>query len=73
MVRGQASLEMTAAIVGALLLLLGAVQFTLWCAQRYVSRMRNYDGTRPQAASLDPGRWDGSYEPAEPLLNILNE
>ena len=72
---GQASLEMTAAIIGALLLLAGIVRFTLWCTERYVARIQAYDRTRPLAASVPPAyniRWDGSYEPRQ-KLNILNE
>ena len=73
--RGQASLEMAAAIVGALTLLFGVVRFAFWCAERYVARMQAYDLGRAAAASVPfapDAPWDGSYEPTE-KLDILNE
>ena len=72
--RGQASLEMTAAIIGALTLLFGAVRFTLWCTERYMARIEAYDRDRLLAANSAwlGGSWYGSYEPKE-RLNILNE
>lgn len=63
-VRGQASLEMTVALVGALLLLFGAFRVCLWVAERLVRRQTSYEATR-----LSGGDWQ---EPSTPL-RILNE
>jgi len=68
--RGQATLEMTVALIAALLLLAGAVKFTLWAAERYYARLTAYERTRAAAASAPfstATRWDGSYEPSQPL------
>ena len=62
--RAQASLEMTAAIVGALLLLFGALKLFLWVNERIVVRQRNYEATRASG-----GHWE---EPNKPL-RIFNE
>lgn len=67
---GQATLEMTVALIAALLLLLGAVKFVLWAAERYYTRLDNYERTRAAAASAPfqvGQRWDGSYEPSKKL------
>lgn len=62
---GQASLEMTAAVIGALLLLVGCLQVFVWINQRMVARQQSYEATRLPAASTAPGtRWD---EPSERL------
>lgn len=69
--RGQASLEMAVAMIGALLLLAGSVKITLWAAERYVSRVKGYDQTRKAAASAPAGAApDTSYEPTT-TLNIF--
>ncbi len=66
--RGQATLEMTVAIIGALVLLVGSVKITLWAAERYFTRVKNYDLTRKAAASAPAGTPpDTSYEPTTKL------
>ena len=69
-VQGQATLELTMAIIGALLFLLAAVKIVLWSAERFVTRTQNYDRTRVQAASVKESvnaAWDNSYEPTKKL------
>ena len=56
--RGQASLEMTVALIGALLLLFGSLKVFLWVNERLVSRQMSYEATRVAAASTTPGAWD---------------
>ena len=51
MSRGEASMEMTLALIGALLLLFGSVKIFLWLNERAVVRQQNYEATRLQAAS----------------------
>ncbi len=41
--RAQASLEMTAALIGALLLLFGSLKVCLYFAERIVKRHQNYE------------------------------
>ena len=66
--RGQATLEMTVAMIGALVLLVGSVKITLWAAERYFTRVKNYDQTRKAAASAPAGTPpDLSYEPTTKL------
>ena len=67
---GQATLELTAAMVGALLFVVAAVKVVLWSAERFVTRTQNYDRTRTSAASVRESNnadWDGSYEPTKKL------
>ena len=68
--KAQATLELTVAIIGALLFLLAAVKIVLWSAERFVTRTQNYDRTRVQAASVPVSAnaaWDDSYEPTKKL------
>ena len=44
---GQASLEMTAALIGALILLAGCIRVFTWLAGRIVARQTSYDASRP--------------------------
>lgn len=62
--RGQASLEMTVALIGALLLLLGSFKVFLWVNERIVSRQQSYEATRAGG-----GQWT---EPSKPL-RMFNE
>lgn len=67
---GQASLEVAAALIAALLLLVGGIKFVLWATERYQVRLKTYDQTRAAAASAPFGlgrQWDGSYEPSKKL------
>lgn len=67
---GQASIEMTVAMIGALLLLFAAVKMFLWFSERLVTRQQRYEQSRPAAAGSEPGRgWD---EPTE-RLDVLGE
>ena len=50
--RGQASLEMTAALAGTVLLLLGTLAIFLWMNGHIVRRQENYEDDRPRAASV---------------------
>lgn len=56
--RGQATLEMTVALTGALLLMLGSFKVFLWCAERLIRRQQAYECTRVKAASTQPGFWE---------------
>ena len=72
--RGQATLEMTVALIAALLLLVGAVKFAFWATERYHTRLTNYERSRATAASVPfrvGQRWDGSYEPSK-RLDLFN-
>lgn len=63
---GQATLELTAALLGMLVLLFGSLKVCLWVGERFVKRQQTFERTRVAAGSdVDPGRlWD---EPAEEL------
>ena len=69
--RGQASMEMVVAMIGALVLLVGSVKIVLWAAERYFTRVKNYDQTRRSAASTPIPNAnqppDTSYEPTTKL------
>ena len=56
--KGQASLEMTLALMGSLLLLFGSFKVCLWLNERLVRRHQYYNCTRVQAGSSAPGVWD---------------
>ncbi len=49
--RAQASLEMTAAMLGVLLLLFGAFKICLWTVERIVKRDESYNRSRVNAGS----------------------
>lgn len=69
--RAQASLEMAVAILCALVLLLGGLRLCVWINSRLVERQRDYEDTRPGAASVgNPTRTQARhlfYEPKTPL------
>ena len=66
--KGQATLEMAVAMMGALLFLVAAVKIVLWSTERFVTRTQNYDRTRVSAARAQAGAsWDNSYEPTKKL------
>ena len=69
--RGQASMELVVAMIGVLVLLVGSVKIVLWAAERYFTRVKNYDQTRRSAASTplpNPNEQpDTSYEPSTKL------
>ena len=60
----QASLEMTVAMIGAILLLFGSLKLFLWLNERLVTRHQHYEATR-----VSGGPWQ---EPSTPL-RIFNE
>ena len=63
-------MELTVAIIGALVLLVGSVKLVAWAAERYFDRVRDYDQGRRAAASVPmvPGAPpDTSYEPTTKL------
>lgn len=63
--KAQASLEMTVALMGTLLLLFGSVKVFLWMVERLVARQQSYEATRVAAGGDEPGkRWN---EPTAPL------
>ena len=70
-VQGQATLELTVAMAGALIFLVAAVKIVLWSAERFVAKAKNYDRMRVSAASVpkstNAGDWDNSYEPTKKL------
>ncbi len=55
--KGQASLEMTVALFGGLLLLLGSFKIFLWSSERIIRRQQYYDCTRSAAGGATPGVW----------------
>ena len=57
-------MEMTVAMIGAILLLFGSLKLFLWLNERLVTRHQNYEATR-----VSGGPW---VEPSRPL-RILNE
>ena len=66
--RGQTSLEMSLAMAGALLLLLGCIKVFFWMNERLIMRQRSYEATRVQAAGTTPdAQW---LEPSQ-RLNIF--
>ena len=56
--RAQASLEMTLALGGMLLLLLGSFKVFLWINERLVRRHQYYNCTRVAAGGNSPGLWN---------------
>ena len=63
-------METAAAIISALVLLVGAVKLVFWAAERFSERVKNYDASRAAAASVPQVRgqtWDDSFEPSTPL------
>ena len=66
--RGQATIEWTAAMLLALVLLLLCIKLFLWFAERFVTRQKAYEATRVQAATTSIGsKW------AEPLPMDLQD
>ena len=59
--RAQASMEMTVAMICAMLLMLGCFKMWLWMNERLIARQQEYNATRVAAASnVNPGGWDDS-------------
>ncbi len=70
-IRGQASLEMTVALFGGLLLLLGSFKIFLWASERIIRRQQYYDCTRSAAGGATPGVWS---DPASAIqLHIFED
>lgn len=71
---GQASVEMTLAMFGALLLFLASFKVFLWINERLIQRQVNYEhgviGGKQNASSTDG--YAGVVEPPNPL-DLLNE
>lgn len=69
LVRGQASLEMTIALVGALILLFGSLKVLLWSVERVTARQQAYEQSRVAAGSTPQVgvALVGWNEPSEPL------
>ncbi len=65
--RGQASLEMTAAMIGALLILFASMKICVWVAERLVTRNQVYENTRLAGGSKT------RVIPPLPFLPELNE
>jgi len=68
--RAQASLEMTVALAGALLLLFGGLKVFLWSVERVTARQQAYEQSRVLAGSARPAPQQpfvGWHEPSEPL------
>ena len=62
--QAQASIEMAVALVGALLLLFGALKLCLWFNGRYLTRYEAYERSRADAGGDNT---TAPYEPDEPL------
>ena len=58
--RGQASMELTVAFAGALLLLFASVKIFLWVQDRLITRQQKYDCTRASAVVNDTS-WYWNY------------
>ena len=67
LLKAQASLELTVAVVGALLLLYGSLKLVMWLNERVFTRHVQYNDTRATAAQDDPG---AAYEPTQ-KFNVL--
>jgi hypothetical protein len=65
--RAQASLEMTVALLGALLLMLGSFKIFLWVTERLVSRQQSYEATRPTLGGVR------NYQEPSKRLQIFNQ
>lgn len=73
--RGQAALEVTVALIGAIVLLFGSLKVFLWINERLISRQIAYDEGKPGTGAggrVDAGsRTDGQLvlweEPSKPL------
>jgi hypothetical protein len=71
--RGQASMEFAAAMIGALILLVAAVRIVFWATERYFRRVYDYDAQRAAAASTSMNSNASqtavdSYEPKTKLV-----
>lgn len=56
--RAQASMEMTVAMICAMLLMLGCFKMWMWMNQRLIARQQAYDASRVAAGSdINPGGW----------------
>ena len=67
---GQATLELTVAIIGVMVFLVATVKIVLWTTERFVTRQQNYDRMRTAAASMPESAnasWYDSYEPSKKL------
>jgi len=63
--KGQASLEMTLALIGTVLLLFGSLKIFVWLNERLITRQQRYEATRVLAGSAEPGKmWN---EPSQKL------
>jgi Flp pilus assembly protein TadG len=71
--RGQATVEMTVAMLGALILIFGSFKVFLWLNERYVRRQRAYEATRTQAASTGPSTAKPVWWREPEKLNLFNE
>lgn len=70
---GQASVEMTLGLIGALFLLLGSFKVFLWMNERLVMRQMQYEASRNAAASRGQVEaMSRTYEPTK-KLRVLNE
>ena len=79
---GQSSLEMTLALIGALVLLFGSLRVFFWVGERMVQRQRQYEQSRARAASAPqakdrPAAWgdvtwdDGRWSEKDQKLQIF--
>ena len=60
--RGQASLEMTMAILGLLLLVLASVKVFWWLSVRLISRQKYYECTRGLAGRVNMEQLKADFE-----------
>ena len=63
-VSGQSTLELTVAMIGALLFLFGSLKLFLWVNERLVQRHLAYEETRAEAGNNNPR---AKYEPSKAL------
>ena len=64
---GQASLEMTVALIGVMLLVLGSVKVCMWLTTRLVKRQQAYEATRVDAGKFGSNGYTEWTEPNAPL------
>ena len=65
--RGQASLEMSVAMIGALLLLVACIKVYVWINGRLLNRQQAYEASRVAAGRAAPGQGVAWNEPSEKL------
>ncbi|MEW6008967.1 MAG: hypothetical protein AB1629_04955 [Candidatus Omnitrophota bacterium] len=69
-IKGQASIELAAAIIAIFILFLGAMQIFVWFNHMLVERQEYYEGSRSEAGGHEPSP---KYEHTPTPLKIFPE